>query len=95
MVKGMYWYMEDLSASMGVCGSAGAGLGASGNVPSMNFCSESLSAAAAAAAATPCIFPDRERRNKVRQYKEEEEQQRQSCGAESCDLTSWMKLLFC
>lgn len=75
---------------MGVCGSAGAGLGASGNGPSMNFCSESLSAAA-----TPCIFPDRERRNKVRQYKEEEEQQRQSCRAESCDLTSWMKLLFC
>lgn len=78
---------------MGVCGSAGAGLCASGNVPSMNFCSESLSAAAAA---TPCIFPDRERRNKVRHYKkEEEEQQRRSCGAESCDLTSWMKLLFC
>lgn len=43
-----YRYMEALSASMGVCGSEGAGLDASANVPSMNFCSESLSAAAAA-----------------------------------------------
>lgn len=42
--------MEALSASMGVCGSVGAGLGTSANVPSMNFCSESLSTDA-----TPCI----------------------------------------
>ena len=48
---GQYRYMAVLSASMGVCGSLWAGLGASTNDPSMNFCSESPSAWA-----TPCIW---------------------------------------
>lgn len=38
--------MAALSASMGFCGSAGAGLDASANVPLMNLSSESLSTAA-------------------------------------------------
>lgn len=47
--------MDALSASMGVCGSVGAGLGASANVPSIYFCSVSLSTFA-----TPCICRKRE-----------------------------------
>lgn len=55
----LYRYMEALSTSMGVCGSAAAGLGASANVPSINFCSGSLSAAA-----TPCILPGKRDKGK-------------------------------
>lgn len=42
--------MEALSASMGVCGSVGAGLGTSPNVTSMKLCSDSPSTFT-----TPCI----------------------------------------
>lgn len=59
--------MEALSTSMGVCGSVGAGLGASANVPSINFCSESLSTVA-----TPCIC--RKKRGKQRCEEKKERQ---------------------
>lgn len=58
----LYRYMEALSASMGVCGSVGAGLGASANVPSINFCSGSLPTFT-----TPCIC---RKRKKQRSEKE-------------------------
>lgn len=64
--------MEALSTSMGVCGSVGAGLGASANVPSINFCSESLSTVA-----TPCIY-----RKKKKEKRREEKKERQKLTEE-------------
>lgn len=52
--------MDALSASMGVCGSVGAGLGTSPNVPSINFCSESLSTFM-----MPCICKEGENRQET------------------------------
>ena len=56
--------MEALSASMGVCGSVGAGLGTSPNVTSMKLCSDSPSTFA-----TPCICAGKIENRQVRKNK--------------------------